>query len=157
MKPSNKLYDFIKQEEGLVLHPYKDIAGVSTIGYGSTMYKSGKKVTMQDAHITQPEAQELLEWEVDNKTSAINGYLKNTVLNQAQFDALASLAYNIGIGAFAKSTLLKRVKANPKDATIRDAFYMWNKITDPKTGKLVPSDTLTKRRKREADLYFSQT
>jgi lysozyme len=155
MSPSNNAYDFIKNEEGLVLHPYRDTAGVATIGYGSTMYKTGRRVMMQDAPISEPEALELLKWEVDNKMAAINGRLKNVVLNQNQFDALVSLAYNIGVGAFAGSTVAKRVKANPKDPSIRDAFYMWNKITNPQTGKLVVSDTLTHRRKREADLYFS--
>lgn len=153
MRPSGKAYDFIKHEEGLILHPYHDEAEVPTIGYGSTMYKTGKRVTMQDKPITEPEAFDLLKWEVDNKTAAVSGALKNVVLNQNQFDALVSLAYNIGVGAFAGSTVAKRVKANPQDPTIRNAFMMWNKVH--KDGKLVVSDTLTGRRKREADLYFS--
>jgi lysozyme len=155
MSPSNKCYDFIRNEEGEVLHFYRDTAGVGTIGIGSTMYKDGSKPKKGDT-ITHEQAMELLKWEVDNKVSAINGCLKNVVINQNQMDALTSLCYNIGVGAFTKSTVLKRIRANPGDPGIRDAFMMWDKITDPKTGSKIVSDTLHGRRKREADLYFSK-
>jgi lysozyme len=124
MSPSNKCYDFIRNEEGEVLHFYRDTAGVGTIGIGSTMYKDGSKPKKGDT-ITHEQAMELLKWEVDNKVSAINGCLKNVVINQNQMDALTSLCYNIGVGAFAKSTVLKRIRANPGDPGIRDAFMMW--------------------------------
>lgn len=154
MKPSQTAIDFIKKEEGLVLHPYLDKAGVPTIGYGSTMYPNGKRVTMKDKPITPQYAEEILHWEVDNKSIAIAAAIGKTILRQNQFDALVSLAYNIGIGGFAKSTVLKRVKANPQDLSIRDGFMMWDKITNPKTGKHEVCEDLVERRKREANLYF---
>jgi lysozyme len=154
MKPSNNCFDFIRQEEGEVLHAYQDQAGVWTIGIGSTLYKDGTKPKKGDT-ITHEQAMDLLRWEVSNKTGAISGNLKNVVLNQNQLDAIVSFVYNVGVAGFANSTLLKRIRANPKDPSIREAFMMWNKITDPKTKKKVPNDGLTARRKREADLYFS--
>jgi lysozyme len=146
-------YQFIQDEEGCRLKSYLDSASVPTIGWGSTMYKSGKKVKLGE-RITQQEADELLEWEVANKAGAVVDLLHNVTLNQNQVDALISLAYNIGVGGFRTSTVWKRVRQNPKDPTIKDAFMLWNKITDPKTGKKVVSEGLTNRRRREAALYF---
>ena len=151
MTSSENGINFIKNEESCVLHSYKDSAGVWTIGWGSTMYKSGKKVG-PDETITQAEADDLLMWEVDNKTTVINGLIQPVQLNQNQFDAIVSFTYNVGIGALSSSTLLKTIKKNPNNSYIRDCFAMWNKITV--NGKKVASAGLTKRRKREADLYF---
>jgi lysozyme len=147
-------YEFIRGEESCRLKAYKDIAGIPTIGWGSTMYEDGTKVKMGDV-IDIDKANRLLEWEVRNKAGAVVDCLKNIVLNQNQIDALISLAYNIGVGGFRQSTVLKRVRNNPKDPTIADAFLMWNKITDPVTKKKVVSKGLTLRRKREAKLYFT--
>ena len=46
-------------------------------------------------------------------------------INQEQYEALVSFTYNVGTGAFASSTLLQKVKANPNDPTIRDEFMRW--------------------------------
>jgi lysozyme len=146
--------NFIKKEESCVLKSYQDSAGVWTIGWGSTMYRSGKRVG-PDETITQQEADDLLSWEVGNKEPSVSAFVNNLKLNQNQYDALVSFAYNVGIGALQGSTLLKVIKKNPADPYIRDCFLMWNKITDQKTGKKVVSKGLTNRRKLEADLYFT--
>jgi len=148
MKPSPNCYDVIKSFEGLKLESYLDGGGVPTIGYGSTMYTDGSKVKL-DQTISLEKAQGLLEWEVDNKAKVINSQLTNYPVNQNQFDALVSFAYNVGVGAFSSSTLLKKVKANPNDISIRNEFMRWNKDN----GKTIQG--LTNRRKKEADLYFS--
>ena len=70
-------------------------------------------------------------------------------LNQNQFNALVSFAYNVGTGNFSSSTLLKKVNRNPDDLTIKDEFLRWNKAG----GKVL--NGLTNRRNEEADLYFS--
>ncbi len=155
MNASSNFYSFIKQKEGLVLHPYLDTAGVATIGYGSTMYDNGKRVRMSDPPIMQSYAQQLLEWEVKNKSSVIIGLLGNVKLNTNQFDAILSLVYNIGVGGFERSTLLKKIRVNPFDTLIRNEFMKWNKIH--KKGNLMIDNGLTARRKHEADLYFSKT
>ena len=75
---------------------------------------------------------------------------QNTVnLNQNQFDSLLSFIYNVGVGAFTKSTLLKIIKVNPNDAKVREQFMRWvNKGSSFEKG-------LTRRRTAEANLYFT--
>ena len=152
MEASENGIKIIKRFEGLVLHAYKDPGSKNglpiTIGYGSTMYKSGKKIQLGDT-ITQEQAIDLLHWEVENKTSVLRGM--NLKLNQNQFDAVTSLIYNIGVGNFNKSTLLKRLKVNPNDPDIRNQFGRW--IYND--GKIMQD--LIRRRKLEADLYFTPT
>ena len=65
-----------------------------------------------------------------------------------QFDALTSFTYNVGSGAFGGSTLLKKLKVNPNDPTIRDEFMRWVYGG----GEILPG--LVTRREAEADLYF---
>lgn len=152
LRPSAAIIAAIAKDEGFSASPYLCPAGVPTIGYGSTMYDTGKRVTLQDPAITEARAMQLLVWEAGNKSAAIRGLLGSTRLNQNQFDALLSLCYNIGVGALRSSTVMRRVIASPNDPTIREAFLMWNKITVD--GKKVASRGLTLRRQREADLYF---
>lgn len=152
MKPSNKCLDFIKNEEGFRSEAYLDAAGIPTIGYGTIKYPTGLRVKMGD-HITKGDANECLEFEVNIKADRVAAALAGIAINQNQFDACVSFAYNEGVGGFLDSTLLKRIKANPLDPSIRDAFAMWNKVTV--NGKKIVSDGLVARREREADLYFS--
>lgn len=144
MTPSQNCIDLIKRFEGFKPDAYLCPAGVPTIGYGSTMWSDGKKVQLGQK-ISMADAEKLLMWEVTNKSKAIT----QLSLNQNQFDALVSFAYNVGVGAINRSTLVKKAKLNPNDATIRDEFMRWTKAG----GKELPG--LVKRRKAEADLYFS--
>jgi lysozyme len=154
MNASNNLYKLIKKFEGYKLEAYKDSAGIWTIGHGTIMYPDGKKVKENDT-ITPIYADACLRWEVDTKTKSVAAFVNNVVLSQNQFDALVSFAYNVGVGALQSSTLLKKVRQNPNDPSIRDEFMRWNKVTDPKTKKKIPIHGLTNRRQQEADLYFS--
>lgn len=146
--------DLIKQFEGLFLNAYLDPIKIPTIGYGTICYENGVKVKMGDC-ITNERADELLFFEVNQKVCSITDMIKGVPLNQNQIDSLSCFAYNVGCGALQGSTLLKKVKANPKDPSIRDEFMKWNKARDPKTKQLIPLAGLTRRRKAEADLYFS--
>jgi lysozyme len=67
-------------------------------------------------------------------------------LYQSQFDALVSFTYNLGIGNLQKSNLLRKVKANPQDRTIRNEFMKWVNAG----GKPLPG--LKRRRAAEAGL-----
>jgi lysozyme len=147
MIPSQKCIDLIKQFEGFEKTSYKCPAGIWTIGYGSTMWNDGKKVEAGQK-ITSEGAEVLLRWELKNKSSA----LINLTLNQNQFDALLSFIYNLGVGAFKKSTLYKKVKVNANDETIRVEFMKWNKARV--NGKLVELKGLTNRRQSEINLYY---
>ncbi|MBK0378579.1 lysozyme [Mucilaginibacter segetis] len=154
MKISEHGLAIIKQFEGLMLTAYRDVAGIWTIGYGSTRYHDGKAVKPGDrlTHPNQAEALLLntLGWYV----TAVNNSVK-VPLTQNQFDALVSFAYNEGTGALQKSTLMRKLNAHDYIGAA-DQFLVWNKITDPQTGKKVICDTLTKRRKQERTLFLKQ-
>ena len=100
----------IKQYEGFRAKPYRCPAGIATIGYGNTTYLDGRKVMLTDAPIDAAEATELLAGTLDPIADKLNA-LVTAGLTQGQFDALASFIYNIGWGAFAKSTLCRYARA----------------------------------------------
>jgi len=143
----NKGYLFITKHEGLSLKPYLCPAKIPTIGYGNTYYPNGKKVTLLDKNISKQEAFEMFK-EIANRFGKRVDELVTSNINQNQFNALVSFAYNVGTGNFASSTLLKKVNKNPNDLTIKAEFLRWNKAN----GKVI--NGLTNRRIEEADLYF---
>ena len=144
----NKGYLLITKFEGLRLKPYLDSVKIPTIGYGNTYYSDGKKVTLLDKEITKQEAFDMFK-EIANRFAKRVDELVTSNINQNQFNALVSFAYNVGTGNFSSSTLLKKVNRNPNDLTIKDEFLRWNKAG----GKVL--NGLTNRRNEEADLYFS--
>jgi lysozyme len=129
--------------EGYKPKAYLCPASVVTIGFGSTMYTDGRKIKLGDT-INEQQANELLMWELKNKSIALHGLN----LNQNQFDSCLSFIYNVGIGAFNRSTIRKKILLNRNDKTIKDEFLRWvNKGSPFEKG-------LTRRRIAEADLYF---
>ena len=150
MTISNTGLNQIKKHEGLRLHAYLDPVGIPTIGYGNTYYENGDKVKMGE-FITIERAEQLLRFFIDKKFSPAIDSMVKPELNQSQFDALISFAYNVGLGALSNSTLLKKVNANPSDNSIRQEFLKWNKAG----GQVWKG--LTKRREEEADMYFEVT
>jgi lysozyme len=147
MKLNKAGADLIKSFEGLRLTAYKCSAAKDTIGYGNTFYEDGTPVKPGDK-ITKERA-EVLFTIIANEFSAKVAPLVKSKINENQFGALVSFAYNAGVGNLQKSTLLKKVNANPADPSIRDEFMKWDKAG----GKQLAG--LTRRRKAEADLYFS--
>jgi lysozyme len=129
----------LKQFEGLRLKAYLCSANVPTIGYGHT-----KGVKLGDV-ITQDQADQYLREDLIPCETAV--LAKVPGLTQCQFDALVSFVFNLGVGAFSKSTLLKLIKTNPHDPGITAQFLRWNKAG----GKVVKG--LTDRRTEEANLY----
>lgn len=154
MKASSKIIAFIAGFESYMAKPYKDIAGVPTIGFGATYYQDGRKVTMNDAAITLECAHELKAFHVQDAEKSVKKLVK-TKLNQNQYDALVSWVYNLGEGNLKSSTLLKKINANPNDPTIRNSWVQWNKARNPKTKLLEVSNGLTRRRNEEIEIYFS--
>ena len=143
----NKGIPIIRKFEGLKLKAYLCPAGVWTIGYGNTFYVNGSK--LQDGeNISLDRAFKLLFFVVQKFESEVSKLVKSSI-NDNQLGALTSFAFNVGAGNLAKSTLLKKVNANPNDVTIRDEFMRWTKAG----GKVL--NGLVTRRKAEADLYFS--
>ncbi|MBO6117388.1 MAG: lysozyme [Bacteroidales bacterium] len=144
MKISKRGIDLIKSFEGLRLTAYKPVKTEKnwTIGYGhcSPCIREGMM-------ISQKLADEYLNEDLQKFEQGINAY--NLKVNQNQFDALVSFAFNVGLKNFANSTLLRKVKLGANNPAIRDEFMRWvysggNKLSG-----------LERRRKAEADLYFS--
>jgi lysozyme len=154
MQLSENGFKIIKNFEGLRLEAYRDVAGVWTIGYGSTRYHDGKQVKPGDVLESEVQADALFRNTLGQYEDAVNR-LARAPLTQNQFDALVSFAYNEGTGALEGSTLL--VKLNEKNYNEAAAHFLaWNKITDPKTGKKVVIETLVQRREEESRLFLTK-
>lgn len=141
--------ELVKSFEGFRANAYWDATGkVWTIGYGATYYpETGAKVQKGDV-VSKERATEMLYAMLESFQNKAMACIK-VELAPNQIDALTSFAYNVGIGNFKKSTLLKKVNADPSDQSIRQEFAKWNKSG----GKVLAG--LTRRRKAEADLYFT--
>lgn len=142
--------DLIKKYEGCSLTAYKCPAGIWTIGYGNTTYLNGEKVKEGDI-ITQEEADKLFKDTIDNfeyQVKMIIGDRLKTILPEGAISALVSLAYNIGITAFGKSTLLKVIKQNKNN--LRDIEFQWLRWN--KAGGVILNG-LSKRREEEFAIY----
>ena len=148
MKLNNSGYLLITEFEGYSAKPYLCSAKVPTIGYGNTYYPDGKRVTLLDKEINKQVAFEMFKSIADRFALKVSNLVK-TPLNQNQFNACVSLAYNIGMANFMNSTLLKLVNKNHNDILIGLEFKKWNKVGKKEVAGL------TRRRNYEADIYFS--
>lgn len=137
--------DLIKRFEGCKLKAYKCPAGLWTISWGLTFYPDGTKVKEGDV-ITQQEAEDYFNAIVDDFAKKVDALIKSNV-SENNFSALVSFAYNVGMGNFQRSTLLRKVNANPKDTTIRAEFMKWTRANN------VVLKGLVRRREAEAKLY----
>ncbi len=147
-KTSKKGIDLIKKYEGFRSKPYLCPAKVPTIGYGATYYPNGQKVKLSDPAIDEKHASILLEAMLVPYEKAVDSFCRDDI-NQNQFDALVSFAYNLGTSALKNSTLLKKVNKNPNDKSIAFEFNKWVNAGGKKLEGLV------KRRTEESKLYFS--
>lgn len=130
---------FIKSYEGLRLKAYQDSVGIWTIGYGHT---NGVK---EGDVITEEQATEFLRDDVGFAEQCI-AMSVDVPLTQNEYDALVSFVFNVGCGAFRKSTLLTRLKAGDYDACATE-FLRWSKAG----GKEVAG--LARRRLGESRLF----
>lgn len=144
MKISSKALDIVKHFEGLFLKAYLDPVGIWTIGYGHTGPAAHKGNV-----ITEKEAEDLLREDMSESEDAVDRYVEPS-LSQQQFDALVSFTFNIGSGAFSKSTMRKKLNANDFEGAAAE-FPRWNKGTV--NGKKVVLPGLTRRRKSERHLF----
>lgn len=132
----------IQSFEGLSLEAYPDADGYS-IGYGHFL---GKDPALKSRVITKDEAERLFDQDVVKYETAVS--LSTPSATQPQFDAMTSLAYNIGTAGFAKSTVARLHNAGDHQGAA-DAFRMWNKSQ----GAVHPG--LVARRERERTVYLS--
>lgn len=139
--------DLITSFEDIKLNAYDDGVGVWTIGKGTTVYPNGVKVKKGDV-CTMDQAKAYFAHDLKRFENAVNSAL-TVVVNQNQFDALVSLAYNIGEKAFKTSTLVELLNAN-KFTAAADQFLVWNKGG----GKVMKG--LVRRRAAEAELFLKK-
>lgn len=118
-----KAIELIKKWEGCKLKAYYDSVEIATIGYGTTYYEDVRKVKITDK-ITQKRADELLQLHIEKLDMEIRKKIF-IPLKENQFDSLISLVYNIGINAFLKSTLLKRINTYAPLMDIEKEWMRW--------------------------------
>ena len=133
----------IKRAEGLRLDSYRCPAGIASVGYGHT----GPDVRIPMT-ITPGEAERLLHEDLARFENGVTNCLGGCPTNSNQFSAMVSLSYNIGLGKFATSTVLKRHKLGNYQGAA-DAFLFWNRGG----GKVLPG--LETRREAERMLYLA--
>jgi len=143
---SNNCISLIKRFEGCVLGAYPDP------GTGGDPWTIGWGTTGPDIHKgliwTQEQANERLASDVAKFAARVDQLIGDASTTQSEFDALVCLAYNIGLGNFGSSTLLKLHKAGRVQEAAQQ-FVRWNKAA----GKIMRG--LTRRREAESALYVS--
>ena len=153
MKLSENGLKLIQEFENFVATPYLDSARVWTIGYGSTYYPNGKKVTGKDKPITRTYADTMQRHIITTDFEpVVNDLLKKEIasgfITQNMYDAILSLTYNIGVNGFKKSSVLRLLKQGDK-LNASNAFLLWNMAG----GKVLRG--LVRRRERERKLFLS--
>ena len=134
--------NLIKQFEGLRLIAYQDSVGIWTIGYGHI------KGVHSFMTITEQQARQYLINDLSDAAQAVDRVI-NKPITAHERGAFISLTFNIGVGAFAKSTAARKFNKGDKAGAAK-AILMWNKITID--GKKVASRGLINR--REAEVMF---
>ncbi len=156
--------EFLKKVEGVKLKMYVDPAGYPTIGIGHKLTPQEMKAGLLTIHgvtapwrkgLTLQQAETLKAQDAGYAESALNVHVK-APLTQSQFDALVSFVFNVGVGAFLASTLLKRLNAKQYEE-IPKQFKRWVYLTHPRTGKKVRSVGMVNRRNAEIALWHGAT
>ena len=117
-----------------------------TIGYGSTRYEDGTRVTMKDKAITQAQAKTLFMNTLTTYEAAVNRNVK-VPISQNQFDSLVSFTYNLGEENLRTSTLLRKLNVRDYKGAA-DQFPRWNKAA----GRVL--NGLVRRRAAERELFL---
>lgn len=138
--------NLVESFEGFEASPYRDSAGVWTIGIGFT-HLDGAPVTEATLPMTREQADTELKSQLQHYADTVTSSVK-VQLNQNQFDACCSLCYNIGTGGFASSTVCKDLNANNFQGAA-DAFLLWNRAG----GQMSP--ILADRRQKERTLFLT--
>jgi lysozyme len=139
--------ELIKSSEGFKDKPYVDSKNKIVVGYGTTI----PNASFKNKKITEKEGENLLLNHINKYVvPVIKKYVK-VPLTQNEFDALSSLIYNIGDGAFIKSKLLSD-GINKRDRKAILKHWDWLKAY----GKETPVMGLVKRREKEKSLFFGK-
>lgn len=141
--------ELCRRFEGFRSKPYRCPAGVPTIGYGSTYYPGGRKVTLDDKPISEAEARALLMHELFN--TYLPGVARQCPIlvtlaarDPGKLNAIVDFAYNLGVGNLQVSTLRRKINEQNWPAA-REQLMRWVRAN----GQVLPG--LVKRRKAEAE------
>lgn len=146
MKVTDEGLALIRRFEGFRSKAYRDVVGVWTIGYGHTSMAGPPEVT-PGLRITREEGAAILARDVETFANGVRDSV-TVPLTDAQFSALASFAYNVGLGAFRRSSVLKAVNARDFAAVPR-RLNLWVKAGGRTLAGLV------RRRAAEGALFAS--
>ena len=138
--------ELCRRFEGYRAKPYLCPANVATIGYGSTYYSDGRKVTLEDAPMDEPTARALLMTELEH--NYLPGVLRNCPIlaaDERRCNAIVDFVYNLGIGRLQTSTLKRKINAQDWEGA-KEQLMLWTKGG----GKVLPG--LLKRRTAECAL-----
>ena len=136
----------IRVFEDIRLNAFKGPSGMTLIGYGHAKYaRMGMRITFA-------QAEELLEYDLRNHEAGVKRRLQRPI-RLHEFSAMSALAYNVGVGAFSKSSILRRFNEGDRRAAA-DAFLLWNKYR--KNGVLTVSQHLARRRAQERLHFLGQ-
>jgi lysozyme len=147
MKMTEEGLQLIKEFEGFRGMAYRDPVGVWTIGYGHTSM-AGAPDVKPGMVLTLLQANDVLKRDVETFAQGVSESLQRT-LSPQQFSALVSFAYNVGLGNFRKSSVLKAVNAGDVQAVPR-RLQLWTKAG----GRTLPG--LVRRRAAEAALFVTK-
>lgn len=134
-------WELIRKWEGCILHPYKDLGGIWTIGFGHT-----KGVTAESTPLTQDQADALLLSDLEPFEQAVDEDVL-VVLTDNQFSALVSLCYNVGTKPL-HGTLGDYLNDSQYEKAA-DAFLAWDHVAG------IVSAGLLNRRKEERELFLT--
>jgi lysozyme len=149
MRTSQSGLQFLEQQEGRVLRVYRDVAGIPTCGVGHVVLTGDNLVVGEP--ITPAQCDAFLAHDVGHAENAINSNVR-VAISQNAFDALVSFTFNIGVGGFISSSVLKDLNAGNLD-DLKHAFELWDK--DVQGGHLVVDTALLGRRDREFALFMT--
>ena len=119
--------ELCRKYEGYRAKPYLCPANVPTIGYGSTYYADGKKVTLQDPPMDEPTARALLLVELEH--TYLPGVLRNCpilITDERKCNSIVDFAYNCGVGRLQTSTLKRKINANDWEGA-KEQLMLWTK------------------------------
>ena len=139
--------EMCKRFEGFRSKPYLCPAGVATLGFGSTFYANGTRVTLQDPPMSQEEAHALLMIELEH--TYLPGVLRNCPIlatDERKCNGAVDFVYNLGVGRLQTSTLKRKINAQDWEG-VKEQLMLWNKGG----GKVLAG--LTKRRAAECALF----
>ena len=136
-----------RQFEGFKSKPYLCPAGIPTIGYGSTYYADGRKVTLHDKPMDEPTARALLMHELQQTyLPAVLRHCPVLATDERKCNAIVDFCYNLGVGRLQTSTLKRKINAQDWEGS-KEQLKLWTRGG----GKVLAG--LVKRRDAECALF----